>query len=47
MNCNFGLFPPLAAEVELRVRGVERKKLLSARALADLDLWLEMRRAAA
>ncbi|HSE79317.1 MAG TPA: methylenetetrahydrofolate--tRNA-(uracil(54)-C(5))-methyltransferase (FADH(2)-oxidizing) TrmFO [Alphaproteobacteria bacterium] len=47
MNCNFGLFPPLAAEVERRVRGIERKKLLSARALADLDLWLEMRRAAA
>ena len=47
MNCNFGLFPPLAADVERRARGVERKKLFSARALADLDAWLGARRAAA
>ena len=47
MNCNFGLFPPLSAEVERRARGAERKKLLSARALADLDLWLGARRVAA
>ena len=47
MNCNFGLFPPLAADVERRARGVERKKLFSARALADLDAWLGARRVAA
>jgi methylenetetrahydrofolate--tRNA-(uracil-5-)-methyltransferase len=43
MNVNFGLFPPL----EARARGRERKRLLTARALADLGRWLEGARAAA
>ncbi len=43
MNVNFGLFPPL----ETRARGRERKRLLAARALADLGRWLEGARAAA
>ena len=36
MNVNFGLFPPL----EERVRGRERKRAMSRRALTDLDAWL-------
>ncbi len=50
MNVNFGLFPPLAgpsptrAEDGSRLKGTAktqaRKKALSARALADLDVWL-------
>ncbi|WP_439574253.1 methylenetetrahydrofolate--tRNA-(uracil(54)-C(5))-methyltransferase (FADH(2)-oxidizing) TrmFO [Phreatobacter sp.] len=49
MNVNFGLFPPLAqsptkAEDGSRLRGTAktqaRKKMLSARALADLETWL-------
>jgi methylenetetrahydrofolate--tRNA-(uracil-5-)-methyltransferase len=36
MNVNFGLFPPIRTEV----RGREKKKALSQRALADLDTWL-------
>ncbi|MBL8570111.1 MAG: methylenetetrahydrofolate--tRNA-(uracil(54)-C(5))-methyltransferase (FADH(2)-oxidizing) TrmFO [Phreatobacter sp.] len=57
MNVNFGLFPPLTqaptkAEDGSRLRGTAktqaRKKALSARALADLDIWLgEVRLAAA
>jgi len=42
MNVNFGLFPPLTAEV----RGRDRKKALAQRALADLDEWLGRRVAA-
>ena len=34
MNVNFGLFPPMEG------RGRDRRKLASARALADLDRWL-------
>jgi methylenetetrahydrofolate--tRNA-(uracil-5-)-methyltransferase len=34
MNVNFGLFPPLEG------RGRDRRKLASARALADLERWL-------
>ncbi|MFQ5535705.1 MAG: methylenetetrahydrofolate--tRNA-(uracil(54)-C(5))-methyltransferase (FADH(2)-oxidizing) TrmFO [Sphingomonadales bacterium] len=37
MNVNFGLFPPLAR----KTRRKERKPALSARALSDLDAWLE------
>jgi len=43
MNINFGLFP----EIDARdgkgrpIRGRERKKILSARALADIDCWLK------
>lgn len=36
MNVNFGLFP----DVETKERGREKKKVLSQRALADLDAWL-------
>jgi len=49
MNVNFGLFP----EIDARdgrgkpIRGRERKKALSARALADIDNWLGLVRAAA
>jgi methylenetetrahydrofolate--tRNA-(uracil-5-)-methyltransferase len=44
MNVNFGLFPPIAPppqEKRLRgpERGVQRKRLLSARAGVDLDNW--------
>ena len=56
MNVNFGLFPPLAHSPAKgpdgkRLRGPEkaqaRKRALSARALADLDLWIGEARAAA
>lgn len=36
MNVNFGLFP----DVETKERGREKKKVLSQRALADIDHWL-------
>jgi methylenetetrahydrofolate--tRNA-(uracil-5-)-methyltransferase len=46
MNVNFGLFPPIQVP---RVPGIKfragektlnKKRAISARALADLDLWL-------
>ena len=37
MNVNFGLFPP----IEGTLRGKERKQALSARALRDIDSWLQ------
>jgi methylenetetrahydrofolate--tRNA-(uracil-5-)-methyltransferase len=48
MNVNFGLFPPLDApshdaegnRIKGKERGAARKRALSTRALADLDLWL-------
>jgi methylenetetrahydrofolate--tRNA-(uracil-5-)-methyltransferase len=42
MNVNFGLFPPLAAAPQGKraPKGLDRKRALAARALADLDLWL-------
>ncbi len=46
MNCNFGLFPALPEDLNVdakgrpKIRGVDRKRLLSARALRDLDTWL-------
>ncbi len=43
MNINFGLFPP----PEGRIRGRERKRALTRRALADLQTWLGGVRAAA
>jgi methylenetetrahydrofolate--tRNA-(uracil-5-)-methyltransferase len=43
MNVNFGLFPPLA----VRAPKKERKPLMSRRALADLDIWLDSKSAAA
>jgi methylenetetrahydrofolate--tRNA-(uracil-5-)-methyltransferase len=42
MNVNFGLFPDLAPAE--RTRGRDRKKLMSQRALADLEKWLSTRR---
>ena len=54
MNVNFGLFPPpdeaetvTANGKRRRLKGVDRKKVQAARALADLDLWLGRGRAAA
>ncbi len=41
MNVNFGLFPELKG-----TRGKDRKKAMSHRALADLDIWLGSRAAA-
>lgn len=48
MNVNFGLFPPLDAQVPGKrgPRGRERKRAQSVRALADLDRWLGAREAA-
>ncbi|MBI2584719.1 MAG: methylenetetrahydrofolate--tRNA-(uracil(54)-C(5))-methyltransferase (FADH(2)-oxidizing) TrmFO [Rhodospirillales bacterium] len=42
MNVNFGLFPPIGGSDDKgrRLRGRERKKALSARALRDIDRWL-------
>jgi methylenetetrahydrofolate--tRNA-(uracil-5-)-methyltransferase len=40
MNVNFGLFPPIAAEAKRGPKGLDRKRALARRALADLDLWL-------
>ena len=37
MNVNFGLFPP----IDGAFRGKERKQALAARALSDLDMWLQ------
>ena len=47
MNVNFGLFPEIeephfdadGRRLKGKARGVERKKLLSRRALGDLDRW--------
>ncbi len=47
MNCNFGLFPPLAADGTRPKKGADRKALLARRALADLDGWLGAAREAA
>jgi methylenetetrahydrofolate--tRNA-(uracil-5-)-methyltransferase len=47
MNVNFGLFPPIAAPPSPRgkgpraTKGFERKRALAARALADLQAWLQ------
>jgi methylenetetrahydrofolate--tRNA-(uracil-5-)-methyltransferase len=43
MNINFGLFPPL----DVRAPKKERKPLMSRRALADLDVWLDSKSIAA
>jgi methylenetetrahydrofolate--tRNA-(uracil-5-)-methyltransferase len=40
MNCNFGLFPPLPDSPGKKYRGDDRKRQMSARALADLETWL-------
>jgi methylenetetrahydrofolate--tRNA-(uracil-5-)-methyltransferase len=47
MNVNFGLFPPLTSAPPARAQGqrgaktMARKEALTARALADLERWLE------
>jgi len=38
MNVNFGLFPPLA-DLDVRVKGADRKAAYCRRALADLAAW--------
>jgi len=45
MNCNFGLFPPFV-EQGRPLKGAARKQALARRALADLDAWLGIERAA-
>jgi methylenetetrahydrofolate--tRNA-(uracil-5-)-methyltransferase len=45
MNVNFGLFPPVEESGRRKDRG-DRKRKITARALADLDAWLGARRAA-
>ena len=50
MNVNFGLFPPMAEEINYpkvngrRLRGKDktryRKSLLAARALVDIESWI-------
>lgn len=53
MNVNFGLFPPLAEDATAAAqgkkppRGQDRKAMLTARALADLAVWLAPVRQAA
>ena len=48
MNCNFGLFPPLPeddqrdAKGRPRVRGTDRRLLMTARAKADLAPWVAL-----
>jgi methylenetetrahydrofolate--tRNA-(uracil-5-)-methyltransferase len=42
MNVNFGLFPPLTG----KVKGKDRKRALSARALEDLAAWMGKKEAA-
>jgi len=46
MNVNFGLFPPPDTQGR-RVKSKDRKRLYTARALADLDAWLGATRLAA
>jgi methylenetetrahydrofolate--tRNA-(uracil-5-)-methyltransferase len=41
MNVNFGLFPDIPAQLGVRpIKGKDRKRAMSARALVDLDRWL-------
>ena len=46
MNCNFGLFPPLPEDAIVdakgrpKIRGADRKHLVTARARRDLAAWL-------
>ena len=47
MNINFGLLPPPEQNFVItenckkkKLKGIERKKVMSGRALADLDAWL-------
>jgi methylenetetrahydrofolate--tRNA-(uracil-5-)-methyltransferase len=55
MNINYGLLPPMETPrrgpdgkpIPLKQRGREKKKLMSERALRDLDAWLAGRAKAA
>jgi methylenetetrahydrofolate--tRNA-(uracil-5-)-methyltransferase len=55
MNINYGLLPPLEApktdadgrKIPLKQRGRAKKRLMSLRALADIDAWLKTKEAAA
>jgi methylenetetrahydrofolate--tRNA-(uracil-5-)-methyltransferase len=47
MNVNFGLFPPIAESFRGKDKTLNRKRAMSARALADLEGWLNPARAAA
>ncbi len=47
MNVNFGLFPEIAPASGKKIRGRERRRLYTARALADLEAWFGRARAAA
>jgi methylenetetrahydrofolate--tRNA-(uracil-5-)-methyltransferase len=48
MNVNFGLFPPPPLpEGKRKLKGRDRKQAYAARALADIDNWLAITRAAA
>jgi methylenetetrahydrofolate--tRNA-(uracil-5-)-methyltransferase len=55
MNINYGLLPPLeapkvdehGAKIPLKERGRAKKRLMSVRALSDLDAWLQAREMAA
>ncbi|HWE46817.1 MAG TPA: methylenetetrahydrofolate--tRNA-(uracil(54)-C(5))-methyltransferase (FADH(2)-oxidizing) TrmFO [Caulobacteraceae bacterium] len=55
MNINYGLLPPMeapkadetGAKIPLKERGRAKKRLMSVRALADLDTWLGAERMAA
>ncbi|MCG8691002.1 MAG: methylenetetrahydrofolate--tRNA-(uracil(54)-C(5))-methyltransferase (FADH(2)-oxidizing) TrmFO [Minwuiales bacterium] len=47
MNVNFGLFPPPVMEGKRRLKGRDRKRAYTARALADLDDWLGLGQEAA
>jgi methylenetetrahydrofolate--tRNA-(uracil-5-)-methyltransferase len=40
MNVNFGLFPPLAERFRGADRGRDKKRAITARAKADLEVWL-------
>ena len=54
MNVNFGLFPP-PDEAEFitvngkrrKLKGLDRKRVLAARALTDVDVWLNRTASAA
>jgi methylenetetrahydrofolate--tRNA-(uracil-5-)-methyltransferase len=49
MNVNFGLFPPITVARAPREKGVraskglDRKRALATRALAEIDTWLAQR----
>jgi methylenetetrahydrofolate--tRNA-(uracil-5-)-methyltransferase len=45
MNVNFGLFPPVEETGRRKDRG-DRKRKITTRALADLEAWIGVRRAA-